>query len=269
MPVFVSKFGGSSLADGERFLRVLRLVKSHPDRRIVVLSAPGKRKQDDMKITDLLIKCARTQNRADFYPVQKRFSEIADCLGVSIQNELKEAEALVFSGAGEAAAASRGEWLSAKIFSKASGFYFLDAKDAVFFSGENVDEEKTGRRILSAFEKNKSIVLPGFYGADEKNNLHLFPRGGSDTTGAIAAYAVKADLYENWTDVNGIFDKDPNLFGNAQILLSLSYDEAERILLSGACVLSADCISWARKSSTPILVKNTFFPEKSGTRIGF
>lgn len=256
------------MADGERFLRVLRLVKSHPDRRIIVLSAPGKRGSGDMKITDRLIRCARTQNRADFYHVQKRFSEIADCLGVSIQNDLNEAEALVFSGAGEAAAASRGEWLSAKIFSKASGFSFLDAKEAVFFSGEKVDEEKTVRRILSAFEKNKSIVLPGFYGADENNKLHLFPRGGSDTTGAIAAYAVKADVYENWTDVNGIFDKDPNLFTDAKILSALSYDEAEQILLSGARVLSADCLFWAKKSRTPILVKNTFSPGKPGTRIG-
>lgn len=268
MPVFVSKFGGTSLSTGERFLNVLNIVRENPARRFIVVSAPGKRFKSDEKITDLLLQCARNRVLSDFEEIRMRFERIAACTGVSIKEELDECEEKIFSGAHQAYAASRGEFLSAKIFSRLSGFAFLDARDAVFFSGGGIDEEKTKNALQCAFRENENIVMPGFYGADEYGGISLFPRGGSDTSGAIAAFSLQADVYENWTDVDGIFDKDPNLHKNAAPLPFLTYDEAERLLSRGASVLHPDAVFWARKNATPIHVVNTFHPRLQGTIIG-
>ena len=133
MPVFVSKFGGTSLSTGERFLNAWDIVSSDPNRRFVVVSAPGKRFRSDEKITDLLMECAESQKRAAFEEIRSRFLHIASIAGVFIREELDACEEEIFSLSSKAHAASRGEFLSAKIFANLSGFSFLDAKDAVFF----------------------------------------------------------------------------------------------------------------------------------------
>lgn len=268
MPVFVSKFGGTSLSVGERFINALNIVMENPNRRFIVLSAPGKREKNDSKITDLLLKCEESRDKYLFEQIRLRFLEIANHTGVYIKDALDEAEDNIFSGAGRTYAASRGEYLSALIFSKMSGFYFLDAKNAVYFENGIVDEIKTRRAIESAFQKKHRIVMPGFYGADEQGGIHLFPRGGSDTSGAIAAFSLHADAYENWTDVDGIYARDPNLFQNQSPIPRLTYAEARCILSGGAAVLHPDCLYWAQKSALPIIVKNTFRPQSPGTRIG-
>ena len=268
MPVFVSKFGGTSLSDGERFQNVFNIVRENPGRQLIVLSAPGKRGKGDSKITDLLLKCEEDKDRNVFSRIRKRFMEISECTGVSIKEALDEAEEAIFSGASRAYCASRGEYLSALIFSGMSGFSFLDARNAVFFQNGKIDEDKTKNAIEAAFRMQNRLVIPGFYGSDEDGSIRLFPRGGSDTTGAIAAFSISADAYENWTDVDGMFGKDPNLHQNQTPIFSLSYDEAERILKGGAAVLHPDCLYWARKKGTPILIKNSFRPSVPGTRIG-
>lgn len=268
MPVFVSKFGGTSLSTGERFVNVLNIVKEHPLRRFIVVSAPGKRFKSDEKITDLLLACDKSRSRYDFEEIRMRFMRISECAGVSIKENLDECEEKILSGAGRDYAASRGEFLSAKIFSGMSGFHFLDAKDAIFFAGGGIDEKKTINALRDAFQKWEKIVMPGFYGADENGKIFLFPRGGSDTSGAIAAHALSAQTYENWTDVDGIYDKDPNIYKNARPLTFLTYDETEAVLHRGASVLHPDAVFWARKNSTPIHVRNTFRPHRPGTIIG-
>ncbi|MBQ6716176.1 MAG: hypothetical protein IJN21_06620 [Clostridia bacterium] len=120
----------------------------------------------------------------------------------------------------------------------------------------------------AAFQVQKRIVMPGFYGADEHGKICLFPRGGSDTTGALAAFCIDADAYENWTDVDGVFRSDPALCPSQKPIDRLSYDETGLILDAGAAVLHPDCLYWARKKSTPIIVKNSFRPQLPGTRIG-
>lgn len=268
MPVFVSKFGGTSLSTGERFLNVLNIVREHPSRRFIVVSAPGKRFKSDEKITDLLLAFDKSRNRSDFEEIRMRFLRISKRVGVSIKEELDECEDRILKGAGKAYAASRGEYLSAKIFSGMSGFHFLDAKDAIFFAGGGIDEKKTENALKNAFQKWERVVMPGFYGEDENGKLFLFPRGGSDTSGAIAAHALSAQTYENWTDVDGIFDKDPNIYINAKPLSFLTYDETAAVLSRGASVLHPDAVFWARKNGTLIHVRNTFRPQLPGTIIG-
>lgn len=268
MPVYVSKFGGTSLSSGERFQNVLNIVRMNECRRFIILSAPGKRFKGDQKITDLLLTCAKSQKRRDFKIIRERFLSIADTVGVSVKEALDEAEENIFSGAGEAYAASRGEYLSAKIFSEMSGRTFLDAKDAVFFKNGSVDKIRTKQALLNAFQSSGSVVMPGFYGADENKCIRLLPRGGSDTSGAIAAALIGADAYENWTDVDGVYKKDPNRFPDQTPERFLTFDETERILNAGASVLHPDCLYWAKKSGVPIFVKNSFAPHLPGTRIG-
>ena len=267
MPVSVSKFGGTSLANGERFLNVSDIVHAHPARRVVVVSAPGKSEAGDQKVTDLLSFAFENKDEKAFLRVRERFCEISSYLKCSIDEELLMAEEAVLHGSDRARALSMGEYLSAKLFSLLSGYHFTDAKDVIFFKDAKVDEDRTQSALINTFRRHKFLVIPGFYGADDRGRYVLFPRGGGDITGAVTAFFLGADEYENWTDVDGISDRDPNIYKDAKVLSHLNYDQAERILAAGAAVLHRDCIAWARRSGIKIRVRSTFHPLSLGTLI--
>ena len=266
MPFIVSKFGGTSLCSGEMFLRVRDIVKSDPARRIVVVSAPGKRSDTDMKITDLLLRLHEEKNISLFYALEERFLEIAEKVRLNIDHELLSIRQDVLEGESREYVVSRGEWLSAKIMAGCLGYPFLDAKDLVSFSGGHINEI-TYANIEKAFDQYGKIVLPGFYGADETGSVRLFPRGGSDITGAIAAAAVNADKYENWTDVDGVYDSDPNKNPDAKLLSDISFDEMRSLCNRGAFVLHPESLEPVMRSGICVEVRNTKKPHKSGTLI--
>ncbi|MBQ5771106.1 MAG: hypothetical protein IIW08_08020 [Clostridia bacterium] len=266
MPFIVSKFGGTSLCSGEMFLRVRDIVRENGERKIIVVSAPGKRFSSDMKVTDILINLSENKSERLFSLLKDRFLSVADALEIDIDSKLAQIKKLVFSGADRAEIVSRGEWLSAYIMARLLGFHFLDAKDAIRFSGNEI-AKITFQNIQSAYKKHGNIVLPGFYGADESGNIRLFPRGGSDISGAIAAKAVGARLYENWTDVNGVFDKDPAKYTDAELLSEMSFSDMRRLSESGACVLHPDSLLPVMEAGICVRVRNTFRPEEKGTLI--
>lgn len=267
MPFIVSKFGGTSLCSGEMFLRAAALVKENPERRIVVASAPGKRFSSDMKVTDLLIGLWENKSERLLSLLEERFLAISEVTRTDLGKELAHIRRLVLKGADRALLVSRGEWLSAKILAQMTGFRFLDAAQAIRFSRGAVHESTTYALIRNAFSNSPGLVLPGFYGADERGEVCLFPRGGSDITGALAAAAVGAALYENWTDVNGVYERDPAEFPDAGLLSELTFDEMQRLCDAGACVLHPDSLLPVRRAGIPVRVKNTFFPGKNGTLI--
>ena len=266
MPFVVSKFGGTSLCSGEMFLRVRDIVKENPNRRIVVVSAPGKRDRSDTKVTDLLLLLSENRSRRLFNVLEDRLLSIADTLQTDIGNEIEKIRKAVFSLADEAEIVSRGEWLSGIIMSRLLGFHFLDAADAILFSGSETDG-KTYEKIRNAFSEHGGLVIPGFYGRDEKGRIRLFPRGGSDITGAIAAKAIGAELYENWTDVNGVYDKNPAEYRDAKKISEMTFSEMKRLADEGACVLHPDSLAPVREAGIPVRVKNTFNPGETGTLI--
>lgn len=267
MQCIVSKFGGSSLATGLRFLNAAGIVRADRRRKLIVVSAPGRRFAGDEKMTDMLLRFARTHDEKDFSPIRTRFTDIGRAVDQDISKTLEIVKTGILRFKDENYTVSRGEYLSARIMARILDFDFIDAASCIRFRDDGILNEAATRSALTAcFDPERGAVLPGFYGAFADGRICIFPRGGSDITGAWAAAAVNAVLYENWTDVNGVYDKDPAQ-GDARLFSSLTYGEMRRLCALGATVLHVDCLSPVEKSGIPIWVKNSFCPNAGGTVI--
>lgn len=271
----IVKFGGSSLANAEQFQKVGEIIRSDESRRYVVPSAPGKRFDGDTKVTDLLYKCYNTAVEGeDFVPILQeikgRYYEIIRGLNLdlSLEDEFVQIEADFKAQAGTDYAASRGEFLNGKVMAAYLGYEFVDAADVIRFDKNgNLDAEKTDRLLSKKLAKCERAVIPGFYGAGEDGKVKTFSRGGSDVTGSLVAKAIKADLYENWTDVSGFLVTDPRIVKNPEVIESITYRELRELSYMGATVLHEDAIFPVRKEGIPINIKNTNRPEDKGTFI--
>lgn len=267
----VIKFGGTSMSTAESVSRVINIVRSDPERRFVVVSAPGKTEAEG-KITDMLIAVANAvpELRAKFFlPVVKRFSAI--CLGVLgdadyLAPELDKIKELLPSASYDYIV-SRGEYLSARLLAAALRFDFIDAADIIKFRDGMYDDEYTDHVCSLALKAHDCAVVPGFYGSDGAGNIVTFSRGGSDISGAILARAVGASLYENFTDVDGFMTCDPRVVPHASVIDVLTYKELRELSYMGANVLHPESIFPVRKANIPIQIRNTFNPEASGTQI--
>ena len=271
----VTKFGGSSMADAGQYRKVRDIVFADPERRVVVVSAAGKRDKQDHKITDLLYLCyAHTQYGVDcdriFEMITSRYLQIRDELGVKLDLE-PEFEALKARLDAKAISqdelVSRGEYFSARLMAAFLDFQFVDAADWIRFNLDgSVDQEVSYDALKRAF-RGKGVVIPGFYGTMPDGNIKAFSRGGSDITGALAAAALDADVYENWTDVSGILMADPRIVENPQTIPEVTYDELRELSYSGAQVLHEGTIFPVREKNIPLNIRNTNAPNDPGTMI--
>lgn len=265
--MIVTKFGGTSLADGERFRHVAGILRADPSRRYVVVSAPGKRFPGDSKITDLLYRFQQSGTERDFSPIQDRFQGILRDLGLSLDLS-QDFEAMKQGHPSAGYLASRGEYLSARIMAAYLGWPFVDAADCVFFDAQGqLDEVKTRHAIFERLRALSHGVLPGFYGVMPDGQIHTFTRGGSDITGALVASAMDAAVYENWTDVDGMLVTDPRIVPNAAPLSRITYPELRELAYRGASVLHEDSVLPVRRSGIPIHIRNTFRPQAPGSWI--
>jgi aspartate kinase len=275
--MIAAKFGGSSLANAQQFIKVRDIVQMNPERRYIVPSAPGKRYATDDKITDLLYSChAHAEKGLDFKPIYDRVSqricEIANDLSIKtdLGNELEQTYEAIRLGASRAYTASRGEYFSGILLANFLGMPFVDACDVVRFKCSNrLDEEKTNELLSQTLKNLQSAVIPGFYGADENGEIHTFSRGGSDISGALVARAVNADLYENWTDVNGFLMADPRIVKDAQYIANITYRELRELSYMGATVLHEDAVFPVRRAGIPTNIRNTNDPGHPGTLIHY
>ena len=275
MNVTVCKFGGTSLADGNNIKRAADILLSEPARRFAVVSAPGKRYSDDIKVTDLLYasyKESRETGRCGeaFERIRRRFLSIVDELGLhfDITPILDRTEKEIAESKSADFAASRGEYLNARIMAALLGWEFVDAKDIIFFDEKGAfDEKKSYPLIEERLTKAQRAVVPGFYGTGADGEIKTFSRGGSDISGSIVARAVNAELYENWTDVSGFLACDPRIVKNPEKIEVISFKELRELSYMGANVLHAEAIFPVRKGDIPIKIKNTFRPEDAGTLI--
>jgi len=260
--MLVCKFGGTSLADARCFERVAQIIRSDKRRRCIIVSAPGRSAKSGNKATDLLIKSARDPSA--LIRVKEIFSSIARDLGLrDYTPELSSLDSAVRQGCD--VAASRGEWLCALMMSEYLGMPFIDAKDVFRFKNSAPDLTSTYINLKTHFKSG--AVIPGFYASDETGRIVTFPRGGSDICGALAAAALNAEAYENWTDVNGICTADPAIIPNARPIRHMSYSRACILTMAGAGVLHWACIPPVRAANIPIIIKNTFDPDFPGTLI--
>ena len=271
----VVKFGGSSLASAEQFNKVKSIITADPHRRYVIPSAPGKRFSDDTKVTDMLYDCYDTAvNGKNFEEkldkIHARYQEIIDGLhlNLSLDEEFEKIFEYFQNGAGVNYAASRGEYLNGIIMAHYLGFDFIDAAEVIFFDEKGeFDSEKTNNILSMRLEKTEHAVIPGFYGAMPNGTIKTFSRGGSDITGSIVARAVKADLYENWTDVSGFLVTDPRIVENPEPIEIITYRELRELAYMGASVLHDEAIFPVRREGIPINIKNTNDPSAPGTLI--
>lgn len=271
----VVKFGGSSLADANQFRKVAAIIKSDEKRKYVVPSAPGKRFSDDIKVTDMLYKCCEQASSGvdfskDFQMIKDRYNGIISELGINmsldaefdaIVKELKARPTKDF-------AASRGEYLNGKVLANYLGFNFVDAADVIVFdTNGSLLLDDTVKAVREKLKGLDNAVIPGFYGKTTEGFIKTFSRGGSDVTGSIIANAVKADIYENWTDVSGFLVADPRIVEKPDVIEVITYRELRELAYMGASVLHEDAIFPVRSAGIPINIRNTNAPEDAGTMI--
>lgn len=288
-PKKVAKFGGSSLASSQQFEKVKNII-AEDDKDIIVVSAPGKRYAEDIKVTDKLIGLYEDKERlgdleiklgeikkqiADLdhgikdklADLKTRYLDILSDLG---QEDLKgEVAGLIDSLYQEDSKdyiVSRGEYLNGKILAAYLGYDFVDAKDLIFLSDSKIDQEKTAQAIREKIQPGKKYVIPGFYGSQD-GRVHLLKRGGSDYTGSILAASLACKSYENWTDVSGIMDKDPAKNSDAKAYKTLTYQDLKKILESGAQVYQEDALEPLIGKNIELKILNTNRPDDAGTVI--
>ena len=272
----VTKFGGSSMADAGQYRKVRDIVLEDPTRRVVVVSAAGKRDKSDHKITDLLYLChAHMHYGVDcsgiYEMITSRYIQIRDELGLNVPLEQEFAalkQRLDAKVVTQDELVSRGEYFSAKLMAAFLGFEFVDAADWCKFRMDGtVDQEATYEAFRCAAVRGNGIVTPGFYGVLPDGHIRTFSRGGSDITGALAASALEADVYENWTDVSGILMADPRIVDDPLPIPEVTYDELRELSYSGAQVLHEDTIFPVREKHIPLNIRNTNDPHHPGTII--
>ena len=269
----VVKFGGSSLASAEQFKKVGNIIKSDPDRKYVIPSAPGKRFAKDVKVTDMLYHCYETaMTETDFRglleQIKARYNEIIQglSLDMSLDDEFKTIETAFKNKEGIDYAASRGEYLNGLVMAKYLDYEFIDPVKYIFFREDGqLDQEKTYNTLGRKLNKVERAVIPGFYGCGADGKVQTFSRGGSDVTGSVVAKAVLAD--ENWTDVSGVLVADPRIIENPKPIHTVTYKELRELSYMGASVLHEDAIFPVRTEGIPINIRNTNAPEDEGTFI--
>ncbi len=271
----VTKFGGSSMADAGQYRKIRDIIQADPGRRVVVVSAAGKRDKNDHKITDLLYLChAHTQYGVDcdriFEMITSRYLGIRDELELKIDLEsefVQLKKRLDAKAISQDELVSRGENFSAKLMAAFLGYQFVDAIDWIKFKFDGTVDQEATYAALKKQLKGKGVVIPGFYGLMPDGNIRTFTRGGSDITGALAAAALDADVYENWTDVSGILMADPRIVDDPMVIPEVTYDELRELSYSGAQVLHEGTIFPVREKNIPLNIRNTNAPEDPGTMI--
>lgn len=285
----VSKFGGSSLADATQIKKVCQIITSNSDRRLIVVSAPGKRFQDDTKVTDLLISLGNAHLQGkdasqEFKSVVNRFRLIAKELSMDL-DIIEEISKDIFSkynsdtsvvGRYMDALKASGEDNCAKLVAK---YLISTGIDAEYinpgYAGLILSEEFGNAHVLpesydnlARLNNNDAIkIFPGFFGYSIHGDIVTLPRGGSDVTGSILAAAVSADIYENFTDVDSVFAVNPNLVKNPSPINDLTYKEMRELSYAGFSVFHEEALTPVYYKGIPVHIKNTNNPEGKGTTI--
>lgn len=270
----VAKFGGSSMADAGQYQKIRDIIRSDPSRRVVVVSAAGKRSAGDNKITDLLYLCyAHLQYGVScdgiYQMIRERYGDIHRELGlrVDLEGVLDRLRSQMEQGISRDELVSRGEYLSALLMADYLGFTFVDAAQWLFFHYDGTIDQEKSYAALRALARDKCVVIPGFYGLMPDGKLRTLTRGGSDITGALAAAALDADVYENWTDVSGILMADPRIVDHPRSIERATYSELRQLSYSGAQVLHEMTIFPVREKNIPLNIRNTNAPDHPGTLI--
>lgn len=270
----VVKFGGSSMANAKQYEKVKKIITADPERTVVVVSAAGKRFKEDHKITDLLYLCyAHLQYGVEcfsiFEMIESRYRGICNELelSVDIEKELQNIRNQLTKDVKQDWLVSRGEYLSALLLADYLGYEMVDSADWLKFKFDGTVDQEQSYEKLKEIAEDKCVVIPGFYGVLPDGTVRVLTRGGSDVTGALAAAALDADIYENWTDVSGILMADPRIVDNPNTISRITYNELRELSYMGADVLHEASIFPVREKDIPLNIRNTNDPDNPGTII--
>lgn len=277
------------MASAAQFEKVYEIIKADQNRKIVVVSAPGKRSKEDTKVTDLLIACATKylvdqEAEQELQRIIGRYQEIADDLRLPfeimerITNDLRailnmdvsnpEAFLDAMKAAGEDNSA---KLLACYLQSKGLDAEYVNPRDAGLLVSDEFGNaqvlEESYARLAELKQRSGIVVFPGFFGYSSKGALVTFSRGGSDITGSILAAAVKADLYENFTDVDSVFVVNPTLIANPRKINEITYREMRELSYAGFSVFHEEALLPAFRAGIPVCIKNTNNPSAPGTMI--
>ena len=270
----VLKFGGTSMADAAQYRKIADIVHADPARRVVVVSAAGKRTHDDNKITDLLyLGHAHLQYGVSyediFNKIRERYCTIRDELGLKtdLESEFDALHQKMESGISCEELVSRGEYFSARLMADFLGYAFIDATRWLYFRYDGTVDQEKSYAALRDILGDGCAVIPGFYGVMPDGKIRTLTRGGSDITGALAAAALNAEVYENWTDVSGILMADPRIVDHPKTIERATYSELRQLSYSGAQVLHEMTVFPVREKNIPLNIRNTNDPSNPGTLI--
>ncbi len=270
----VLKFGGSSMADAKQFEKVKSIVQADPSRKVVIVSAAGKRFSDDHKLTDLLYLCHAHLKYgvacdSVFDMIRSRYMEIRDELGLKtdLESEFDALRKKMDKGISQDELVSRGEYFAARLMADYLGYDFLDSELWLRFKLDGTVDQEVSYEALSRAASGRRVVIPGFYGTMPDGSIKTFTRGGSDITGALAAAALDADVYENWTDVSGFLMADPRIVKDPLPIERITYSELRELSYIGAQVLHEGTIFPVREKNIPLNIRNTNQPDHPGTMI--
>lgn len=286
----VCKFGGSSVADAQQIKKILKIINEDNKRKYIVVSAPGKRYKEDVKVTDMLIALIEAvllkKDHQDLIKqILDRFQQIERELNINhslietfrtqlndyIKRYQHQPERLTD------ALKSCGEDFNAQLianYNNEQGIkttYFSPGDIGLIVSDEpsnSVVLEKSYENIMNKLiNVEGKVIIPGFFGINENGDINTFSRGGSDITGAIIASSVNSDVYENFTDVSGIFSANPNIVNQPASIIQLTYEEMRELSYAGFSVFHDEALLPVYRSRIPVNIKNTNDPDHPGTLI--
>lgn len=287
--VKVAKFGGSSVANASQIKKVLNIVNADDERKIIIVSAPGKRYKNDIKTTDLLIRLYEKVTSGLDYQDKKRqivqrYADIVNELQMSTEilksidttlekliHSLKNRPPRLYD-----ALLSCGENFNAQLIADYNNTQgvpttYLSPEDAGILVTDLPQQaqilEQAYERIAQLRNIKGKIIIPGFFGVSKHGYIVTFPRGGSDITGAIIARGVNASLYENFTDVSGIFKANPNVIKHPELIKEITYREMRELSYAGFGVFHDEALQPLYKHRIPVVIKNTNRPQDKGTFI--
>jgi len=271
----VAKFGGSSVANALQISKIKDIITGDQNIQIVVTSAVGKDNSNTSKITDLLfLLYAHLQYGVDYESIlkniQHRFASIQSKLNLKydISSEITKLRKELNKGISKDYLVSRGEYFTAKLLAEYLDYRFLDSADFICLNYDgSINYDLTKESLEEQYTQGDRIVVPGFYAITPNKKVRLFERGGSDITGSILAKVLNADLYENWTDVDGIFVADPNIVAHPKLIENITYKELRELSYRGANILHEETIVPLATLDIPINIKNTNNPNSVGTLI--
>lgn len=285
----VVKFGGSSLASGTQLEKVFNIVLSDPERKIVVVSAPGKRYSDDIKVTDLLIslgeKClANSDVDGELNAILNRYSQIAEELNLpsnvmelikksilSVMNTDKSRPEMFIEAMKACGEDNNAKLVAAYFQSRGVEAHYVNPKEAgLFVTNEPGNAQvlpESYENLYKLRDRSGILVVPGFFGYSKEGDVLTFSRSGSDITGSILANGVKADIYENYTDVDAVYAVNPTIVANPKEIKELTYREMRELSYAGFSVFHDEALIPAYRAGIPVQVKNTNNPSAPGTKI--